>query len=134
MKHLSVIIIVCCLCSGGIAWGNDTKAYPIKSVAAETGEGVSASPPMYLDTRTGHKYIRMDENSYAEYSKRGKYLKTVPSNLPVLVNNTGIHPITESTYILYKKGGCGNKEYTLVSGRKNHPEGCQHVKVLVALD
>lgn len=141
MKQMTLIMIVCCLFSIGSAWGNDTKINSLTAVTAEPGGGTYTCDPnrettakMFYDSRTGHKYIKTDENSYSEFSQKGEYIKTVPSDLPLLVHSKGIHPITPDTFILYKKGGCLDKEYTLVSGLKDHPAGCQSVKVLIALD
>ncbi|WP_300458412.1 hypothetical protein [Desulfobacula sp.] len=143
MKHLTLILTVCYLFSGAIAWGNDTKTYSLTTVAAapvmesifqySTNDPAAASQ-MYFDTRTGHKYVKNGANSYAEYSKRGRYLKTVPSNLPLLVNNSCIHPITQQTFILYKKGGGEKKEFVLHPGSQKHPSGYECVDALVSLE
>jgi hypothetical protein len=39
--------------------------------------------PAYID----HKLIKTDNHTYAEYSKKGIFLKNVPSDLPLLVKN-----------------------------------------------
>ena len=141
MKQATLIIIMCCLFSVGSAWGNYTKNNSPTATTVEPGERAYPCYPnrettvkMLYDKRTGHKYIKTGENSYSEYSQKGKYLKSVPSDLPLLANSSGIHPITPDTFILYRKGGCLDKEYTLLPGVKDHPAGCQSVKVLVALD
>jgi hypothetical protein len=143
MKHLTLILTVCYLFSGATAWGNDTKTYSLTTVAAApvmqnvsqySANDPAATSQMYFDTRTGHKYIKTEVNSYAEYSKKGKYLKTVPSNLPLLVNNRGIHPITQKTFILYKKGRGEKKGFLLRPGSQEHPAGCECVSALVSVE
>ncbi len=141
MKQITLTIIMCCLFSVGTAWGNDIKTNSPTAITAEPGEKAYTPYPnretavkMLYDKRTDHKYVKTGENSYSEFSQKGKYLKTVASDLPLLVNSSGVHPITSDTFILYKKGGCLDKGYTLLPASQKHPAGCQSVKILVALD
>lgn len=180
MKHLIMSLIICCALTIGPAMGND--------LGTEKSTGIKVSgPSMYFDSRTGHKYVKVDDNAYNEYSKKGKYLKTVPADLPVLVNynhvypitetafmlldsRTGhkyvkkgedsyaefskkgkylktvpadlpllinsnhIYPVTEGTYIFYTNNSTGKDGMTVLPELHKHPNGYKSLKMLVALD
>ena len=87
----------------------------------------------YFDAATGHKYIKNDDGSYAEYTRKGQYLKTVPSDLPLLTTSRNIHPITEDSYILYETTLDGKKAYLSMPGFDAHPEDYKTCKILVSL-
>ena len=96
--------------------------------------GENASHDIYFDAFTGHKYIKLDANTYAEYSQRGFFLKKVPSNLPLLGKSSNIHPIPNDGYILYEKGSCGVSEQQFLSMNTGHPKGWKAKKILVTLN
>ena len=96
--------------------------------------GENASHDAYFDAFTGHKYIKLDTNTYAEYSQRGLFLKKVPSNLPLLVKSSNIHPIPNDGYILYEKASCGVSEQQFLSKTTDHPKGWTAKKILIALN
>ncbi len=88
----------------------------------------------YFDAFTGHKYIKVDNNTYAEYSQKGKFLKNVPSDLPLLVKSSNIYPIPNNGYILYEKASCGISEHKSLSKDTDHPKGWKAKKILVSLN
>ncbi len=96
--------------------------------------GDKAHHKVYFDASTGHKYIKIDVNTYAEYSKRGKYLKNVPSDLPLLIHRSNILHITDESYILYEKTSNGSLNQKLIKGHNSHPEGWNAKKLLVSLN
>ena len=96
MKQIILSLVVCSIFLAGSALAYDLEA--------NKGTGINGPmPPMYFDSRTGHKYVKSDDNSYDEFSKKGKFLKTVPADLPLLVSGKKVYPITEDFFILYKK-------------------------------
>ena len=87
----------------------------------------------YFDAFTGHKYIKLDCDTYAEYSQKGVFLKKVPFDLPLLVKSSNIYPIPKDGYILYEKASCGVSEHKFLSKKADHPKGWKAKKILVAL-
>ena len=180
MKQLTLSLLICSLLAMGNAWASDVESreqtkvnYPESYMLFDSRTGhkyiqngensydeyskrgkylktVRADLPllvkskhvyptteatyMLFDSRTGHRYIKKSKNSYSEFSKKGKYLKTVRADLPLLVKGRHIHPITERTFILYKKEGAGKNEYTVLPGTARHPNGCKSLKMLVAIE
>jgi hypothetical protein len=93
-----------------------------------------ASEPGYFDAATGHRYVKTGEDTYAEYSKKGRFLKTVPSDLPLLTKSRNIHPITQDNYIVYQKRQDGKMDCMALPGSQKHPEGWEADKALVSLN
>ena len=101
--------------------------------------GYSYDKPMvrgqqYLDTITGHKYIKKGNQTYAEYGKKGKYLKTVAADQTHLATNRSIQPILEDCYLLYMRSHGENREYMTLPADHAHPENWKLHKALVALE
>ena len=88
----------------------------------------------YIDTGTGYRYIRKGPDSYAEYSKRGKYLRDVADDLPLLTRSLRVMPIDyRSCYVLYEKYMDGQKVYLSLPATEEHPKnGWEAEKVLTA--
>ncbi len=89
----------------------------------------------YVDTLTGHKYVRQGPNSYAEYTKRGEYLKSVPADLPLLTKSQAVMPIDhQPCYILYEKYQDGRQVYLSLPADEGHPKnGWKTEEVLTSL-
>lgn len=96
--------------------------------------GERAHHDSYFDAYTGHKYIKIDVNTYAEYSKRGEFIKNVSSDLPLLTKSSNIHPITSDSFILYERLSQGSSNQQLLPGQKNHPDGWKATKLFVAIN
>jgi hypothetical protein len=93
-----------------------------------------ASEPGYFDSATGHRYVKTGEDTYAEYSKKGCFLKTVPSDLPLLTKSRNIHPISKDNYIVYQRIQNGKMDCMALPGSQKHPEGWKADKALVSLN
>ncbi len=88
----------------------------------------------YFDSATGHTYERLDNFTYAEFSKKGKFLKKVPSNLPLLLKSPSVHSVPVNSFILYEKGFCGKPEQKLLPKNMDHPKGWMAKKIFVAIN
>ncbi|MCD4722555.1 MAG: hypothetical protein K8S13_22265 [Desulfobacula sp.] len=88
----------------------------------------------YFDTLTGHRYIKKDDNTYTEYTKKGKFLKTVASDQPLLNKRRSVYPITRDSYVLYEKFSDGKIIYLSLPGLEAHPKGWKANKILVSLN
>ncbi|MCF8045295.1 MAG: hypothetical protein K9J83_05490 [Desulfarculaceae bacterium] len=89
----------------------------------------------YIDTRTEQRYVRKGPDSYAEYSKRGEYLRDVPADLPLLNRSLRVIPVDErSCYVLYEKYTDGERTYLPLPADEEHPKnGWEAEKVLTAV-
>lgn len=87
----------------------------------------------YFDTVTGHRYYKTGDETYAEFTRKGVFLKTVPSDLPLLTKSRHIQPITKDNYILYQKIVQGKKVYLALPGKETHPKGWKADKALISL-
>ena len=92
-----------------------------------------ATAPGYFDSATGHRYYKTSSENYSEYSRTGSFLKTVPSDLPLLTKSRNIHSINDDNYILYQRSIMGKMDYMTLPGYEKHPEGWKAEKVLVTL-
>lgn len=99
-----------------------------------TKEKFQCSAKAYIDTRTGYRYIKNGQDSYAEYSKRGQYIREVPNDLPLLTRSLRVMPIDgRSCYILYEKYRDGKKVYMSLPADEEHPKnGWEAENVLTA--
>ncbi len=88
----------------------------------------------YFDVATGHRYEKVDNISYAEFTQKGQFFKKVPSNLPLLQNNSKVHPIPDNSYILYEKVSNGVSEQKILPENIDHPLGWKAKKVLISLN
>ena len=101
--------------------------------------GYSESKPFarglsYYDSLTGHKYLKKDENTFQEFSRKGEYLKLVPSDQPHLAQSRYVHPIVEDGFILYSKNTNGKTSFLVKPKNAPHPKGWYLKNVLVSLD
>lgn len=74
-----------------------------------------------FDTLTGHRYLKRNDKTYAEYTKKGVFLKTIASDQPLLNKSRNIHLITHDSYILYEKCSNGKINYLSLPGFEAHP-------------
>ena len=88
----------------------------------------------YFDMATGHKYVKLDSTTYAEFSKKGEFLKNVPSNLLLLINSSNIYPIPDKSYILYERAAVGTSDHKLIPNEMDHPKGWKAKKICVSLN
>ena len=127
MRPFILTLILCSVFLVGNAMAGD--------LVGSKDSGINCpKPEMYFDSRTGHKYIKQDDNCYKEYSKRGEYLKTVRADLPLLVNSKNVHPVSKNCYLLYQKAGCSKDEFVVLPSTASHPDGCRLMRLLVALE
>tara|TARA_B100000614_G_C14527619_1_gene485147 strand:+ start:1367 stop:1672 length:306 start_codon:yes stop_codon:yes gene_type:complete len=69
----------------------------------------------YLDTATGHQYLRNQDGTYTEYSKRGKLLnRRVPADQPNLAAGKRMQVINHNNSIMYQKTAGGKTETRVV--------------------
>ncbi len=88
------------------------------------GKEIIAFGSSYYDFRTGHKYYKNSDNTYSEYSKKGKMLRaTVPNNLPLLISGKSIVDLNDQSYILYEKKLNGQIIQKTLNAKAEHPNG-----------
>lgn len=93
-----------------------------------------ASCDSYFDTATGHRYVKNSETTYAEYSQRGKLLRTdVPNTQPHLCTSGRIVEIDPDCYVIYKKRQNGEILEQVLPVSSKHPEGWRCKKVLTVM-
>jgi hypothetical protein len=123
MKKLFCFIIIF------LFWGINTAA-----IGAESTKNM-AMGEAYFDVATGHRYIKNSNTTYAEYSKRGKLLRTdVPNTQPHLAKSNYITELTHESYLVYEKYlNEGVVQQVLLASDK-HPEGwrCEAILPLSA--
>lgn len=88
----------------------------------------------YFDTVTGHRYIKQNDQTYAEYTRKGEFLKTVASDMPLLLDRRHVIPVSGNNFILYEKYVGGKTAYLSLPGHETHPEGWKACKILTALN
>jgi hypothetical protein len=89
----------------------------------------------YFDTATGHRYVKNSETTYAEYSKKGKCLRTdVPNTQPHLAKSRYIIEMDNESYLVYEKYLSGGIVQQILPASSKHPEGwrCKQVMSLSA--
>jgi hypothetical protein len=101
------------------AWGSDVEKQA-------TADG-------YVDLVTMHRYIKNSDSSYDEYTRKGKFLKTVPADLPLLLERSHVVPVQNNCYFLYVKKRLSDKDQFMVlkPASETHPEGWVLEKALV---
>ena len=101
------------------AWGSEVE----KQASAEG----------YVDLVTMHRYIKNSDRTYDEYTRKGEFLKTVPADLPLLLERSHVVPVPKNCYFLYVKKRPLRKDQAMVlkSAPESHPEGWFLEKALV---
>ncbi len=94
-----------------------------------------ATEDIYVDLATMHRYIKNPDGTYCEYDRKGKLLKTVSSELPLLTGRPHVTPLTSHCYLLYVKKQKSGPDHpvTVKPAKDPHPEGWFLEKALVDL-
>ena len=96
------------------------------SISVATGEA-------YFDIVTGHKYIRNDDGSYAEYNKKGALFRSnVPNTQPHLARSDYIVEIIPDSYFVYEKFTNNKAVQKFLPTSSEHPKGWMSKKLLVS--
>ncbi|THB78226.1 MAG: hypothetical protein D3926_13730 [Desulfobacteraceae bacterium] len=113
----------------GLAYTKSSGSYRL------VAKRIIAVGPAYFDTATGHKYLRNQDNTYTEFSRRGKVLKTsVPNTLPLLVSGRNIIELNKDSYLVYEKGFSSKTEQQVLPSWEKHPDNWQCKDVLFTAD
>jgi hypothetical protein len=119
MKKLFCFIVIF------LFWGINTAA-----IGAE-GTKDMAMGEAYFDVATGHRYIKNSNTTYAEYSKRGKLLRTdVPSTQPHLAKSNYITELTHESYLVYERYLSEGIVQQVLLASDKHPEGWRCKEIL----
>ncbi|WP_022667728.1 hypothetical protein [Desulfospira joergensenii] len=105
-----------------------------KNQAAVDAKDTQVEGKAYFDSRTGHRYVKAENQTYMEFDRKGRFLKTVPDTLPLLLQSRSIHPISDENYILYKKCVQGKICFKSLRAVSPHPEGWYADKLLLAIN
>lgn len=93
-----------------------------------------ATGQSYLDVATGHKYIRNDDATYSEYTKRGELFRTsVSPHLPLLTTNKHIRQLDQHCYLLYEKKSDDTTQALVLPSDHKHPAGWFVEKILISM-
>lgn len=94
-----------------------------------------ADQERYIDTRTGHLYVKRADGNYDEFSRKGTYFKRVPADLPLLLEGKSVYPVSNECYLLYsKKRHRPDSQFRLLPVQAPHPKGWALETALVELD
>jgi hypothetical protein len=119
MKKLFCFIIIF------LFWGINTAA-----IGAENKKDM-AMGEAYFDVATGHRYIKNSNTTYAEYSKRGRLLRTdVPNTQPHLVKSNYITELTHESYLVYERYLSEGIVQQVLLASDKHPEGWRCKEIL----
>lgn len=88
----------------------------------------------YYDEITNHRYVKVDNDTYAEFTRKGVFFKNVSASQLHLVKSPYVHPIDSDGIFLYVKQNPGKKEYLTRPAHASHPEGWCLNRAFVALD
>lgn len=84
----------------------------------------TATGKAYFDMATGHKYIQNSDNTYTEYSKKGKLLRNdVPNTQPLLTRGKYITELKADHYLVYEKNQNNIVAQQVLPATSKHPEG-----------
>lgn len=122
MKNfIYVIILGFVVTISTIAWGEEALT-PVVTHDA------------YFDVATGHKYIKNQDNTYTEFSKKGKLLrKDVPNNHSLLVSGKYIRPMDPCCYLVYEKAGGNRMERKILQASMGHPKEWRCQELLLSV-
>lgn len=101
------------------AWGNEVQK--------------KATADVYVDLVTMHRYVKNADGNYAEYCRKGTFIKTVPAELPLLTSRSHVKAVPDNCYLLYvKKQSSGTEDKMVLKTLPDpHPEGWFLEKALV---
>ncbi|MCP4721890.1 MAG: hypothetical protein GY860_20710 [Desulfobacteraceae bacterium] len=92
-----------------------------------------ATGEAYFDVATGHRYIKNSETTYAEYSQKGKLLRTdVPNTQPHLSTSKYITKIDRGYYMVYEKKQNQMIVQQILPVANGHPKGWRCKQLLSA--
>jgi len=93
-----------------------------------------ATGEAYFDMATGHQYIKNSDNSYSEYSQRGKLLRTdVPNTQPHLSKSKYITEMDLDSYLVYEKNIAEETVQRILPAADKHPEGWKCKQIVSAV-
>ncbi|MCP3943817.1 MAG: hypothetical protein GY710_20380 [Desulfobacteraceae bacterium] len=93
------------------------------AIGFDTKEPI-ATGKSYFDTTTGHRYIKNSDNTYNEYSQKGKLLRTdVLNTQPHLSESDRIAEINQDHYMMYEQHKNGELTRQILPASISHPEG-----------
>lgn len=98
----------------------------IKSIATENA---------YFDMSTGHRYIKNNDNTYTEYTKKGEVFKTdVPATQPHLCRSRYITAVKASDLLVYTTYKNNKSVYQVQTAAVPHPKSyrCSEILSLVS--
>ncbi|MCG8615881.1 MAG: hypothetical protein MI802_06660 [Desulfobacterales bacterium] len=89
------------------------------AAAGFAGQAMTTNPVAtdyaYLDTATGHQYLRNQDGTYTEFSKRGKLLnRAVSADQPNLAAGKWMQVINPNNGLMYEKTAGGKTETRVV--------------------
>ena len=85
---------------------------------------VIAKGDVYFDEATGHRYIKNSTTTYAEYSQKGKLLRTdVPNTQPHLAKSKYITELPNESYLVYERNLTEGIVQQILPVSNKHPEG-----------
>lgn len=88
------------------------------------GKKLMAVGDAYYDTATHHKYVRNPDDTYTEYSKKGKLLRSnVPNHLPLLTSGRYIYDLKPGDFMVYEKREKGKRRQQILPATQVHPAG-----------
>ena len=93
-----------------------------------------ATGKAYYDTSTKHKYIKLNDKTYLEYTRKGCFFKIASSSQPHLAKSPYIRPINKDNFFLYVKQSVEKKQYLTLPCNIPHPAGWCLEKIFVALN
>ncbi len=96
----------------------------VGSALAGDSNTKKATADAYYDIATGHKYIKNQDETYSEYSKRGKLLRAdVPNTKTLLVSGKYVREVTKDHYLVYEKTQNNETAQKILPASNNHPKG-----------
>ncbi len=105
------------------------------STVSFAGKNLIATGAAYYDTATGHKYVKNPDETYTEFTKKGKlFRESVPNHLALLTTNKYIRDLEESCYLLYGRTVNRQPEIMVLPSTQEHPEGWKCKKMLITME
>ncbi len=98
------------------------------------GQELFAFGMAYYDSRTGHKYLKNSNNTYSEFAKKGKLLRTdVRNNLPLLTSGKTIFDLNTNDFILYEKKVDGQLIQQILNAMADHPKNWYPKQIFISV-
>lgn len=88
----------------------------------------------YFDNATGHKYVKNQESTYTEFTRKGHLFKeNVPATQPHLNSKRYMIKLQPNLYVVYKGYKTNREVFQVLPASVQHPEGWQSVRTLSSL-